>query len=126
MEGIVPDPIYPYGSFDLTDPQSPVKIRVTEEPLIRRPATLYYPNIQPISATSKSGYIPSTPSPLPTGPSPSQGIPAARYTDALGPCILDYTAGNATGPSHRLPLFDTEPTQQWVSLISRLRCPRPK
>jgi hypothetical protein len=114
IEGMAPDPIYPYGSFDSTQPPPPAEIIITEEPVIRRPATPYYPTIQPISTSSESGYIPSTPSPLPTGPPPGQGIPAARYTNALGPRILDYTAGNAAGPSHRPLLFDTEPLQQWV------------
>jgi len=114
IEGMAPDPIYPYGSFDATQPPPPAEIIITEEPVIRRPATPYYPTIQPISTSSESGYIPSTPSPLPTGPPPGQGIPVARYTNALGPRILDYTAGNDAGPSHCPLLFDTEPLQQWV------------
>src|SRR5712672_3286924 len=43
-----------------------------------------------------------------------QGIPAAVYTDNLGPRIMDYTAGRPGAPHHRLQPFDTEPLRQWV------------
>src|SRR5712672_4099054 len=78
--------------------------------LPRRPPT---PFAYAVSASEGTQYIPSTPSEGRLGPPPGQGIPAAIYTDDLGPRIMDYTAGRPGAPHHRPQPFDTEPLQQW-------------
>src|SRR5882762_5438526 len=111
IEGIAPDPIYPYGSFNEAPSQPNILVTPEEEALPRRPPTPFA-----YAAPSSEGtpYIPSTPSDSQPGPPSGQGIPAAIYTDNLRPRIMDYTAGRPNAPHHRPQPFDTDPLQQWL------------
>src|SRR5712675_832902 len=110
IEGIAPDPIYPYGSFDEAPLQPNIVVTPEEETLPRRPPT---PFAYAVPSSEGTPYIPSTPSDGRPGPPPGQGIPAAVYTDDLGPRVIDYTAGRPGAPHHRPQPFDTEPSRQW-------------
>src|SRR5712672_1935446 len=110
IEGIALDPIYPYGSFDEAPSQPNIVVTPEEETLPRRPPT---PFAYAVPSSEGTPYIPSTPSEGRSGPPLGQGIPAAVYTDDLGPRVMDYTAGRSGAPHHRPQPFDTEPLQQW-------------
>src|SRR5712672_4401770 len=110
IEGIAPDPIYPYGSFNEAPSQPQVTVTPEEETLPRRPPT---PFVYAVPSSEGTPYIPSTPSEGRPGPPSGQGIPAAVYTDDLRPRVMDYTAGRSGAPHHRPQPFDTEPLRQW-------------
>src|SRR5712675_2048744 len=111
IEGIAPDPIYPYGSFDEAPSQPKIVVTPDEATLPVRPPTPFAFRILPSEGTP---HIPSTPTDIQSGPTTGQGIPAAIYTDDLGPRVMDYTAGRPGAPHHRPQPFDTDPLRQWV------------
>jgi hypothetical protein len=108
IEGMAPDPIYPYESFDEAPSQPDIQISSVEEACPRRPPTPF-----PFTVPTSKGtpYIPSMFSDTHSGPPPGQGIPTAIYTDNLEPQLMDYTAGRPAGPHHCPQPFNTE--QQW-------------
>src|SRR5712671_2969739 len=107
IEGIAPDPIYPYGSFDEAPSQPEIIVTPDEEMLPRRPPT---PFAHAVPSTEGTPYIPSTPSEGRPGPPPGQGIPAAIYTDDLGPRVMDYTAGRSGAPDRKPAISRIRPS----------------